>query len=204
MERLAYVMTLLVAILVAAGCSDGEDRASVTLPEEESADPKIAPATPPPPPPPPAPLPPPATGDLNEGPPETDTDEPEGPRPQLPAIHPTPHPAPPPAAEQQPAPVEQPVIRLSTGVALPQTTPAGTVMSFSVEYEFVRGGPSASASYFWAIQRAQGPAGKMRVQLNAEGTLQTLVREWRSNDGPFRCHIEDGQGAKLSQPISLH
>jgi hypothetical protein len=35
----------------------------------------------------------------------------------------------------------QPAIQLSAGVALPQTGPDGTLMSFSVDYAFLQGEP---------------------------------------------------------------
>ena len=50
-------------------------------------------------------------------------------------------------------------IQLSAGVALPQTGPDGTLMSFSVDYEFAQGEPSTDGD-FWVIERArQAPKG---------------------------------------------
>lgn len=76
-------------------------------------------------------------------------------------------------------------------------------MSFSVDYLFDGHEPDASASYFWVIERDGGPPGRVPVQLTAKGTLQTLTGRWRSRDGPFRCHIEDRQGRRLSRSIPL-
>ncbi len=72
-------------------------------------------------------------------------------------------PAQPEAATAQPAAPETPPsaganqtsIQLSAGVALPQTGPDGTLMSFSVDYEFAQGEPSTDGD-FWVIERAHG------------------------------------------------
>ena len=194
MGHRAYV--LLLSALIVAGCSAREDDGSTNPSLAEPSGPPSAPVPPPPPPPPP----PPTIDGPDDIQPVAGGDEPGEPASQQvvpPEAPPGIRPVPPPATNRQVA------IRLSTGIALPQTTPAGTVMSFSVDYRFVRGGPDPSVPYVWVIEREGGPAGKLQVSLAAEGTLQTLAGGWRSRDGPFRCHIEDRQGNRLCDSILL-
>lgn len=106
-------------------------------------------------------------------------------------------PTPGPATKTRPMPV-----RLSMGVALPQTTVWGTVMGFSVEYQFTDR-PDASARYVWVIERAEGQPARLTGPLKSQGTLQTLVRKWRPEEGPFRTHLEDYRGNRLSASIPL-
>lgn len=121
-------------------------------------------------------------------------------------------PAPPRAAEPtagnagptRPAPARLPSIRLSAGVALPQSLPTGTAMGFSADYRFVEGEPSSSSPYFWVIQPSKGQPVKLEVRLKREGTLPpTFVQQFRPEHGPFQGHIEDGEGNRLSQSIPL-
>ena len=95
-----------------------------------------------------------------------------------------------PQADPLPA-VQQPPVILSAGVALPQTGPTGTLMSFSVDYQFTQGGPEPTARYVWVIERSQGDPHQQPVQLNNEGTLVSLVPEWRPGEGPFESHIAE-------------
>lgn len=88
-------------------------------------------------------------------------------------------------------PAQQPPIKLSAGVALPQTGPTGTLMSFSVDYQFTQGGPDPTAKYVWVIKRSQGDPYQRPVQLNSKGTLQTLIPGWRPEEGPFQSHIAE-------------
>ncbi len=99
------------------------------------------------------------------------------------------------------------LIRLSAGTALPQSLPTGTTMHFSVDYR-VRGKPADSAAqFFWVIQRAMGPEASIPVQLKAKGTLTQLNPGWRTEQGPFRCHISirssSGQMTRVSPTVSL-
>ena len=96
----------------------------------------------------------------------------------------------------------QQAIRLSAGVALPQTGPEGTLMSFSVDYEFIQGEP-ISSGYVWVIERAHGGPARQPVQLARQGSLPTLIHGWRPEDGPFHAHIEDRSGNRLSAVIEL-
>ena len=93
-------------------------------------------------------------------------------------------------------------IRLATGVALAQTGPDGTLMSFSVDYQFTAGEPNA-AGYVWVIERAQGAPARQPVRLARQGTLPALIPGWRPEEGPFRSHIEDPSGNRLSASIEM-
>jgi hypothetical protein len=101
-----------------------------------------------------------------------------------------------------PAPAAGSSIRLSAGVALPQTGPDGTLMSFSVDYEFAEGQPD-SGGYTWVIERAHGASAKQKAQLSNHGNLMTLIPGWKPEDGPFQSHIEDLKGARLSESIEM-
>ena len=93
-------------------------------------------------------------------------------------------------------------VRLSMGVALPQTGPQGTLMSFSVEY-VAAVSDSHSADYVWVIERAHGARNKRSIRLDKEGTLAILINGWHPTDGPFETHIESGSGSRLSRSIEL-
>lgn len=84
---------------------------------------------------------------------------------------------------------QEPPIKMSAGVALPQTGPTGTLMSFSVDYRFREGGPDAAAKYVWVVERSKGEPHRQPVQLNSSGNLRTFLPEWRPEEGPFRSHI---------------
>ncbi len=118
-------------------------------------------------------------------------------------------------ASEPPAPVVPPLapprtivtdrhsIELSTGVALAQPGPEGTMMMFSVEYEFVLGEPNPKSGYVWVIERAKGAPVKQAVRLSKKRTLYTAVQRWRPENGPFRSHIEDRDGKRLSASIDM-
>ncbi len=94
-------------------------------------------------------------------------------------------------------------VRLSAGVALPQTLPNGSVMTFSVDYEFLPGSSPASQSrYVLVIQRPQGPPGRFPVELRAKDTLM-MITDWPPSDGPFRAHLEDSTGQRISDVVDL-
>lgn len=93
-------------------------------------------------------------------------------------------------------------VELSVGVALPLTLPEGTVMSFSVDYEFVDGAPPRQES-FWVVTNGQGEAFRQPCQLSAQGNLSGFIPQWRESDGPFRSRIEDAQQRPLSNWIEM-
>ena len=98
---------------------------------------------------------------------------------------------------------DQQSIELSTGVALAQPGPEGTMMMFSVEYEFVLGEPNPKAGYVWVIEQAKGAPAKLAFPLKKKGTLNTAIFHWRPENKPFRSHIEDRDGKRLSASIEM-
>ena len=111
--------------------------------------------------------------------------------------------APPPLAPPPTIITDRHSIELSTGVALPQPGPEGTMMMFGVEYEFVLGEPNPKSKYVWVIERAKGAPVKQAVRLSKKKTLYTAVQRWRPENGPFRSHIEDRDGKRLSASIEM-
>jgi hypothetical protein len=93
-------------------------------------------------------------------------------------------------------------VRLSAGVALPQTLPEGTMMGFSVDYRFVQGQPLSSTPYYWVILRAQGTPARIPVRLNAQGNLAKFL-SWRPEEGPFQARFEDAGANPVSGTIDL-
>lgn len=107
-------------------------------------------------------------------------------------------------SKPKPKPSAAMPIRLSTGVALPQTGPDGTMMMFSVDYEFIDGEPNAE-DYVWVIERAHGNPATARneVKLSKKGNLPTPMPGWLPDHGPFHSHIEDHKGHRVSESIEL-
>ena len=60
----------------------------------------------------------------------------------------------------------------------------GTLMSFSVDYEFVQGEPSPEG-YVWVIERAHGNPARQSVKLSKQGNLPILIQGWRPRGRPF-------------------
>lgn len=98
------------------------------------------------------------------------------------------------------APANRAAVRLSTGMALAQTLPEGTMMGFSVDY--VAAGALPATRFVWVLQRREGDPIRIEVPLKSSGTLQTFV-PWLPEDGPFQCHLEDGQGTAISDSLAL-
>lgn len=172
MRRLLHYVAFLLPLLWLAGCTDNSTGGPAPK-AASSASPTTNPVPPPPPPPP--------------GPPSPALPAPSSPAPL--------------ATPQSAAPVRMP-IRLSTGVALPQTGPEGTLMSFSVDYSFDQGEPNPSG-YSLVIERTRGAPAKQSVRLARKGDLPVLVSGWRPEDGPFRAYIEDLDGNRVSGSIDL-
>jgi hypothetical protein len=96
------------------------------------------------------------------------------------------------------------VIRLSNGVARPRTTLTGTLISVSVDYQFVQGEPRPGTLYRWVIVAEKAKKGKRQaVSLQQRGTLEILLHNWRPEMGPFRTHIESSPSRKLSASVPL-
>lgn len=195
------LLLLLAAALVVGGCgSNVEDL--VARPVAEKGD--DAASNPPPSVPPLPPPAPPARGPVGEEPDaaKSENERPVEPPPVPPSVPPAAKPL---AAKPQAAPSPgAPSIRLSAGVALPQTLPTGTAMGFSVDYEFTQGRPNPSSPYFLVIEPARGQPLPIKVpRMTSKGTLSGFVRGWRPEHGPFEGHIEDAGGNRLSRSIPL-
>ncbi len=92
-------------------------------------------------------------------------------------------------------------VDLTLPVSLPQTGPAGTVMSFGVEYRLLAEAPR-DQTYTWMIQSRTGKVFRLDgLQLDRQGNLMTIVAEWRPEDGPFCTWIEDAVGRPVSQKL---
>jgi hypothetical protein len=189
MRRRLSVTYCLLVVLAIAGCSNDSTVSSQVRPDAPVARP--IPPPPPPPPPPPASKAD-ATGITGSEPPAAMAKPGE----------PSATPATPPRL--LPAVVQQKSIQLTAGVALAQTGPEGTLMMFSVDYEVVQGDPNAMG-YVWVIERARGNSAKVDVKLKPNATLTTAIGGgWRSEDGPFHCHLEDRMGNRVSESIEMH
>jgi hypothetical protein len=93
-------------------------------------------------------------------------------------------------------------IAVTMGVALPQTGPEGTMMMFSVEYEFIQGQPSPEGNV-WVIERTHGAPAKLQRKLTRKATIEAAVFGWRPEEGPFHSHFEDRNGNHLSDSIEM-
>ena len=108
-----------------------------------------------------------------------------------------------------PAPEGRPPgsIRLSAGLALPQTGPTGIMMCFSVDYSFTSGGPNPSSQYVWVIERAKGDPWMQSRQLAKRGTLEVIIVGWRPEQRPFNTHVMEvsqyGSRRRVSPSASL-
>jgi hypothetical protein len=192
MTRPTAALLLLAAALSALGCSDGYE----TAPAYDSN--SLTPST--------GQAPEPTTDSPTPSPQESSEPRPtSGQSADTPAPGPAESPAmnqpaetPPPTAAQQPS------IRLSAGVALPQSLPTGTAMGFSVDYRFSEGSPSSTSPYAWVIQPSKGQKAIERVRLSNQGTLQSFFQQqFRPENGPFTTHIEDANGNRLSPSLPL-
>lgn len=95
-------------------------------------------------------------------------------------------PAPQPSSPARPA-VQ---IRLSAGVALPQSLPDGTSVLCSMDFQWLSGAPEPGVEYVWVVetgngQRLSGPANVAKQR----GTVQAILRGVRPDQGPFRGAI---------------
>lgn len=93
-------------------------------------------------------------------------------------------------------------VKLSAGVALPQSLPTGTTMGFSVDYVFQRGQPSPRMKVVWVIEGARGGKAEIPVHLRARGSLSTFVPGAKPQHGPFQCYLVLVSTSGQRQPIS--
>lgn len=97
-----------------------------------------------------------------------------------------------PADSQSTAPAARGVssIRLSAGIAVPQSLPMGTVMAMSVDYA-IAGPLNNSSRYVWVVSSQAGENVEVAVQPKVTGTLQAFFLKLRPEHRPFNCHIEE-------------
>lgn len=104
-------------------------------------------------------------------------------------------------------PASAPLVHLSIGVALAQTLPSGTGMSFSVDYKFRAGQPNPASQYFWVIEGGGGKSLQQPQPLKTKGNLVIIVPGLRPESGPFSSHIleitTDGKQRKISRSIDM-
>ncbi|MGQ9760920.1 MAG: hypothetical protein ACUVQH_03310 [Thermogutta sp.] len=115
--------------------------------------------------------------------------------------------------QPQPSPTRpQPLFRetgpsfqvdLSAAVALPMTGPEGTMMGFSVDYRIKGALPTGPSPFVWVIEGQGGKIYRLPVRLESQGNLMLMVPEWRPEDGPFRCRIEDQMGRPISSSVDM-
>jgi len=94
-------------------------------------------------------------------------------------------------------------VDLSAAVALPMTGPEGTMMGFSVDYRLKGVAGPPQSSYVWVIEGRPGKVYRLPVKLDAQGNLMFIIQEWRPEDGPFRCRIEDYTGRIVSPVVDM-
>jgi hypothetical protein len=106
-----------------------------------------------------------------------------------------------------PAPA-QPLIRLSAGIALPQTLPDGTQIGVSVDYKLT-GQLKSSARYALVVETSAGELA-IPVKISPQGgTFQGFLPiSVRPEHGPFSARIDEyasrgGKGVIVSNRISL-
>lgn len=94
-------------------------------------------------------------------------------------------------------------VDLTLPVVLPQTGPAGTVMSFGAEYRLLPEAPR-DQTFAWVIRSQTGKVFRLDgLRLEQQGNLMTIVAEWRPEDGPFSSWIEDSLGRPVSRKLDF-
>lgn len=94
-------------------------------------------------------------------------------------------------------------VDLTLPVALPQTGPAGTVMSFGVEYRLLPEAPR-DQTFAWIIRSQTGKVFRLDgLRFEQQGNLMTIVADWRPEDGPFCSWIEDSLGCPVSRKLDF-
>jgi hypothetical protein len=106
------------------------------------------------------------------------------------------------------ASTSKPSLRLSVGIALPQTLPDGTQVGVSVDYKLISGSLNSSAKYVWVIESRQGQTA-MEVKLSPRGgnLAGYLPLSIRPEDSPFKAWIDEvstsGSRVRVSNVESL-
>ena len=59
------------------------------------------------------------------------------------------------------------------------------------------------AGCVWVIERGCGNPERQKVKLDRQGKLETVLVGWRSEQGPFHCHLEDADGKQVSESVEM-
>lgn len=93
-----------------------------------------------------------------------------------------------------------------SGVALPQSLPGGTVMAFSIEYQF-QGEFNRESTYVWVIEGRGGVQFRQPVRLQRPLPLQIATPQLTPNHAPYSTYIEEhppgGRPRRLSESRPL-
>jgi hypothetical protein len=94
-------------------------------------------------------------------------------------------------------------IRLSAGVALPQSLPQGTTVMCSMDYEWVEGSPQQGCEYSWVVELGNGKpvAGPAKVN-RRRGTIEIILNGIKPDQGPFKGAIFVKTPGANPEPIS--
>ncbi len=99
-----------------------------------------------------------------------------------------------------------PRVKLSAGVALPQSLPTGTAMGFSVDYAFETGTPPRNVRFLWVIQPSKGKAIEKAIRPRSKGTQRTFAKDSKPEQGPFECYfaaVVNGKKVPISAKVQL-
>lgn len=77
------------------------------------------------------------------------------------------------------------------------------MMGFSVDYRMKGASPSGQSPFVWVIEGQGGKIYRLPVKLELQGNLMLVVPEWRPEDGPFRCRIEDQMRRTVSPIVDM-
>jgi hypothetical protein len=102
-----------------------------------------------------------------------------------------------------PPPIQTRRIRLSAGVALPQTLPEGTTVMCSMDYEWTEGGPQQECEYVWVVELGNGQRVAIPANVSKRrGTIQTILHGIRPDQGPFKGAVFIKSPGANPEPIS--
>jgi hypothetical protein len=92
-------------------------------------------------------------------------------------------------------------IELKIGVGLPQTTIEGTFVFFCVDCTILEDFP-APMECVWVIEPSKGDPVKIPEKIPRKKNLRAGPL-WKPENGPFKSHIEDRNGKRLSESIDM-
>jgi hypothetical protein len=93
------------------------------------------------------------------------------------------------------------------GVALPQSLPSGSAMTFGLQYHVASGALDPANNYEWVIEPPHGIAWKQQVTLERQGELNALISEWPPETGDYTTYIQQigptGSATIISKKLKL-